>query len=299
MPLPTPNEGESRSEFMSRCMDAAGEEFPDPEQCAAVCSSQWEEKNMAQTKARLSWRVLNATADEADIDIFDMIGDPWGGTTAADFVKDLRAIKSQRINLHINSPGGYVSDGLAMYAAIKQHPAEIVAYVESEAASAASFVAMAADKVAIFPQAKIFIHDAHGLSIGNAKDMRALADVLEEESNNIASIYAEKAGGTKEEWRQAMQANEGIGSTYRGKAAVDAGLADELVSTARNYDPTRIAAYRNDSPSKPGTGDPEFDLSVLKESAVLAPPTPSMESLLQKYPLKEALKAGTASGGGS
>src|SRR5688572_29756704 len=106
----------------------------------------------------MSWRIT-AKAAEADIDIFDVIGDPWQGTTGAAFVKELRAIKASRINLHINSPGGYVSDGLAMYAAIQQHSAEVVAYIESEAASAASFVAMAADRIVMSKNAKIFIHD--------------------------------------------------------------------------------------------------------------------------------------------
>lgn len=246
----------------------------------------------AEVKSKLSWRVLNANDTEADIDIFDMIGDPWMGTTGADFAKELRDIKASRINLHINSPGGYVSDGLHMYAAIKAHPAEIVAYIESQAASAASFVALAADKVAIFPQAKIFIHDAHGAVYGNSKDARVLAELLEEESNNIASIYAEKAGGTATQWREAMQANEGIGSTYRGKEAVEAGLADEVVSTARNYDPQRIAAYVEPKEDE-GAGEPTFTLSELKESARLEPPTPSLESLLRKHPPKLEPVGGT------
>jgi ATP-dependent protease ClpP protease subunit len=255
---------------------------------------------VAVAKSHLSWRVLNASADEADIDIFDMIGDPWEGTTAQDFVKELRAIKASRINLHINSPGGYVSDGLAMYAAIRSHKAEIVAYVESEAASAASFVAMAADKVAIFPQAKIFIHDAHGFAIGNAKDMRTLAEMLEEESNNIASIYAEKAGGTKEKWREAMQANEGVGSTYRGKEAVSAGLADEVVSTARNYDPARIAAYiaPADPPPPPSEITLPADLGAqFQESASYSPP-PTLEELFTKQAAKERISVGVGATGG-
>ena len=115
----------------------------------------------------LGWRIQNADSEEADIDIFDVIGDPWEGITAKDFVTELRAITASKINLHINSPGGYVDDALAMYTAIQQHPADVTAYIESVAASAASFVAMAADKVVIAKNAKIMIHDAHG-QIGRA-----------------------------------------------------------------------------------------------------------------------------------
>jgi ATP-dependent protease ClpP protease subunit len=229
----------------------------------------------------MAWRIQNANAKEVDVDLFDIIGDPWDGTTAQDFVKELRGLKNvDRINLHINSPGGYVNDALAMYAAIQQHPAFVSSMVESEAASAASFVAMAGNEVLIAKNAKIMIHDAHGFVIGNAKDMRALADMLDEESNNIASIYAEKAGGTTEDWRSAMQANEGMGSTYRGQDAVDSGLADGLLSI-KNEDLARIAALSR--PQEDDTPDlPKLDLSSIKRE----PPAPSLESLLKKYPPK-------------
>ena len=88
------------------------------------------------------------------------------------------------------------------------------------------------------------IHDAHGLAIGDAKTMRTLADYLDEESDNIASIYADKACGEPGRWREAMQANDGMGTTYRGQEAVDAGLADALMAIPqkRNLVPMRAAA---------------------------------------------------------
>ena len=199
----------------------------------------------------LAWHFAqNAAADEADIDIFDVIGgDMWdgGGIKAADFVKELRGITAKRINVHINSPGGYVTDGLAIYNALRLHDAEIIALIESQAASAASFVAMAADKIKIAPSAKIFIHDAQGFGLGNAADMAALAALLEEESDNIAGIYAEKAGEDVAFWREAMRANDGIGTSYRGQEAVDIGLADELIDMPkrRNLHQFRIAALLN------------------------------------------------------
>lgn len=196
-------------------------------------------------KTRLIFHVHNQMgADEADIDIFDVIGDSWDGTTAKDFVRELRGLNVSRINLHINSPGGYVDEGLAMYNAIRQHPAEVTALVESVAASAASFVAMAADRVVIAKTAKMTIHDAWGVVFGNARDCRAQAEVLEEESDNIAGIYAEKTGGSVDEWRAAMQANDGMGTTYRGQEAVDAGLADELMAAPgrKNLMPMRAVA---------------------------------------------------------
>ena len=195
----------------------------------------------------LAWRVRALKDDEADVDIFDVIGDPWGeGTSAKEFVQELRALDVSKINLHINSPGGYVDDALAMYTAIQQHPATVTALIESVAASAASFVALAADKVLIAKNAKIMIHDAYGFVIGDARTMRALADHLDAESDNIASIYADKAGKEVSDWREAMQNNEGLGTTYRGQEAIEAGLADALmaVPAKRNLAPMRAAALK-------------------------------------------------------
>ena len=194
----------------------------------------------------MTWHIANAAPREADVYIFDVIGDPWGGTVASDFVKEVRGLDVDRINLHINSPGGYVDDALAMYAAIQQHTAEVVAHIVV-AASAASFVAMAANRVLISKNGKMFIHDAHGFGFGNAADFHSLAELLEEESDNIASIYAEKTEKETAEWRQAMLANGGNGTTYRGQAAVDAGLADEMESApAKNVMPGRIAALQRE-----------------------------------------------------
>jgi ATP-dependent protease ClpP protease subunit len=207
---------------------------------------------------KLSWRVLNATASTVDVDIFDVIGDPWGeGTTGADFVKEMRALDPNAgVRLHINSPGGYVNDALAMFAAIQGHPGEVTAYVESQAASAASFVAMAADRVVIAKHAQIMIHDAHGLALGNAADMRALAAMLDEESDNIAAIYAGKTGEEPSVWRDRMRANGGIGSTYRGQAAVDIGLADEVGVASRNVVVGRIAAQATEPAPETPVIDP-------------------------------------------
>lgn len=242
------------------------------------------EPRNASNSARLGFRVQNvASAREADIDIFDVIGDPWDGTTAKDFVQELRSLDVDRINLHINSPGGYVNDGLAMYNAIQQHSAEVVAFIESQASSAASFVAMAADKVVIAKNAKMFIHDAQGLGVGNAADFRSLADMLDEESANIAAIYDAKAGGGTKKWRDAMQADNGFGTTYRGKAAVDAGLADEVMAVpSRNVEQLQPVAKADE----PDILDALKNLPPLAEHAGYKKPVPDLTGLFEKHPLK-------------
>lgn len=206
--------------------------------------------NVSQA-ARLSWRVANAAEKHAEIDLFDILGDPWMGTTAKDFVAELRALDVDTITLNVNSPGGYVNDALAMFDAIQCHPAKVTARIVV-AASAASFVAQAADRREITKNGKVFIHDAQGLGIGNASDLRSLAGILDEESENIASIYAERVGGTVAEWRDRMRANDGIGSTYRGQEAIDVGLVDAIAEAQpRSLQPGRAAAQEPDPPPFP------------------------------------------------
>jgi ATP-dependent protease ClpP protease subunit len=164
----------------------------------------------------------------ASIYVYDMIGE-WG-VSAQDFVNDLRAVKAQAIELHVNCEGGEVFDGLAMYESLVQHPADITAYVDGIAASAASFLVQAATKIVMAPRARMMIHDAHGIVMGNARDMREMATLLDDLSDTIADIYAERSGKTRAEWREAMRAGEGgpDGTWYDAAAAVKAGLADEV-----------------------------------------------------------------------
>jgi ATP-dependent protease ClpP protease subunit len=200
--------------------------------------------------ARLSWRVQNVANDAADIEVYGIIGDPWDGTTSSEFNGALRSIKASRINFLFNSPGGYVSDGLAMYNAILGHKAEKVGYVEGSADSAASFVFQAMDKRVIARNASMFIHRAQGLVLGDEEDALALHETLKEASANIASIYAERAGGTVEDWLNAMAAMPQRGTLYRGQAAVDAGLADEVGIYVQNIARGQVAAL-NESPAPP------------------------------------------------
>jgi ATP-dependent Clp endopeptidase proteolytic subunit ClpP len=168
------------------------------------------------------YRIGNVAEDHVLIDIYDEIG--FLGVTAQEFVKELRAVKASRIELHINSPGGDVFDAIAIYNALRHHDAAVHTVVDSLAASAASFIAMAGEKITATRNAMMMIHDAVGLSIGNAADMREMADLLDKHSDNIASIYAERAGGPVEYWRGRM-AEE---TWYTADEAYQAGLVDEV-----------------------------------------------------------------------
>jgi ATP-dependent Clp endopeptidase proteolytic subunit ClpP len=181
------------------------------------------------------YKITNRSESEAEIFIYDEIG-MWG-VTAGDFVNALRDIKASKITLRINSPGGDVFDGIAIYNACKRHRAEMSVYVDGIAASAASFIAMAGDTVTMMPHTQMMIHEAHGLVIGPADDMRKMADILDKSSDNIAGIYAEKAGGTVEEWRARMRDE----TWFSAEEAVELGLADGIEGEDEEEATARLA----------------------------------------------------------
>jgi ATP-dependent protease ClpP protease subunit len=158
----------------------------------------------------------------ASVYIYDEIG--WYGVTAQDFVRDLMQVTASEIHVHINSPGGDVFDGVAIYNALLSHPANIIVHVDGLAASAASFIAQAGDTRLIARNAQMMIHDAQGVCMGAAVDMREMADLLDKASDNIADIYSTRCGGTKKQWRGQMEATV----WYSAAEAVQAGLADKV-----------------------------------------------------------------------
>jgi ATP-dependent protease ClpP protease subunit len=180
------------------------------------------------------YRIENkASLDRAEVYIYDEIG--YFGVSADDFVNDLNTVTASKIDLHLNTPGGEVFDGIAIYNALKNHEAEVTVYIDALAASAGSFIAMAGDTVIIEKTAQMMIHDAMSLAIGNAKDMREQADRLDNMSDTIAGIYADKTAGSVEEWREKMSAE----TWFNAQEAVDAGLADRINGQDKDDDDTK------------------------------------------------------------
>ena len=196
-----------------------------------------------------SWYRIQAKADgEAEIWLYDEIG--YWGISASQFVDELRVVDAESITLHLNSPGGEVFDGIAIYNSLKDHPATVNVKIEGLAASITSVISQAGDKISIAKTASIMIHEAHGFAMGNSQDMRKLADELDMVGETISEIYADRAGGEASEWRERMAAE----SWYRGQAAVDIGLADEVEGAAKNAAPLRIfnlAKFKNVPPYVP------------------------------------------------
>lgn len=182
--------------------------------------------------------------------LYDPI-DSWGGdwgVSAKEFATILYTLDDDvtEIRLHLNSPGGEVFEGIAILNLLRQHRARVVAVVDGLAASAASFIACGVDELVMGRNTQLMIHDAWGLCVGNAADMRELAGRLDHLSDNIASVYADKAGGTVEDWRNAMLAE----TWYSAEEAVAAGLAD--------------AVDTGGTPAEKDTKANDFDLSAFR-----------------------------------
>lgn len=160
--------------------------------------------------------------ERARVYVYDVIGGWY--LDSAEFVKDVHAITAPNIDLHVNSPGGLVFDAVSMFEAVRNHPAHVDTHIDGLAASAASFVALAGDTVEIARGGRVMIHDAAGIAIGNASDMREYADLLDAVSDDISGYYAEKAGGSAKSWRTAMQQT----TWYSAAEAVEVGLADRV-----------------------------------------------------------------------
>lgn len=142
-----------------------------------------------------SWFRMKANDEksEAEIYIYDEIG--YWGVTAKQFVKDLQGLGDvKNIKLHINSPGGDVFDGIAIYNALRNHGAAITVYIDGLAASMASIIAMVGNPVIMPENTMLMIHKPWGFAGGDANDMRDYADLLDKVETVLIPAYAQKTG---------------------------------------------------------------------------------------------------------
>jgi ATP-dependent Clp endopeptidase proteolytic subunit ClpP len=138
------------------------------------------------------YNIQNKAGETADIYIFDEIG--TYGVTAQDFISEIKGLKDMPINLRINSLGGDVFDGMAMYNVIKRREAKTTVYIEGIAASIATIIALGADEVIMAENSLFMIHNAWGGTSGEAKDMRKTAETLDKITSELTDIYVKKTG---------------------------------------------------------------------------------------------------------
>lgn len=163
--------------------------------------------------------------NSVDVYVYDVIGG-WWGMTADDFVRDVASLDVDQIVLHLNSPGGDASEGVAIANVLRAHRAHIVVRIDGWAASAGSVIAMAGDEIVMGIGSQMMVHDAWGYAQGNAAEMRKAAEMLDSTSNALASTYAARTGGSTADWRAVMEEE----SWYTAEEAVAAGLADRIAA---------------------------------------------------------------------
>lgn len=163
------------------------------------------------------------------ITMFDVIGeDFWsgGGITAKKVSAQLRAIGARPVEVQINSPGGDMFEGIAIYNVLREHPQPITVKVMGMAASAASIIAMAGDTIEIGAASFLMIHNCWVIAVGNRHDMRETADFLEPFDQAMVDVYAARTGQDA----KAIAAWMDDETFMSGSTAIDRGFADELLS---------------------------------------------------------------------
>ncbi|MDD3847496.1 MAG: Clp protease ClpP [Syntrophorhabdaceae bacterium] len=198
---------------------------------AKVIAAQWGKS----PNDRADWYRIEDKADGAEILIYDVIGFPF--VEAKQFIKDLGAIKAKQITVRLNSPGGNVFDGVAVYNALKNHPAKITTRIEGLAASIASVIALAGDEVQAYANTMYMIHDPWVMAVGNQEDLRSIADVLEKIGGQLADIYTGKTGLEADTIKEMMHTETWMTAQEgKGLGFVDKVLDGEGKTAKAKYD---------------------------------------------------------------
>lgn len=186
-----------------------------------------------------NWYQVSNKAKEVDIYIYDEIGSY--DITAKTFIEEIKDTKGKTLNIHINSLGGEVFDGMAIANAIKQHNGLTRSYIEGIAASISTVIALAADEVYMSENSMFMIHNAWGGSMGDAGELRKQADLLDKISNEIAKIYISKSTLSAEVVNEMMKDETWLDA----EEAKEMGFIDyitEPVKVAAKYD---VSNFKN------------------------------------------------------
>lgn len=191
-----------------------------------------------------NWYEFKALENGAtEIYVYDEIG--FWGITAKDFARDLKELDPKgEINLRINSPGGSVTDGIAIYNLLKNHKAKVNTFVDGLAASMASVIAMAGDTITMPENALMMIHNPWGGAMGDADELRKTADVLDKMKTALVSAYVNKTGLADTEIAALMTAE----TWMTGAEALEKGFATQItdeVNLQASFDTSKLNQFKN------------------------------------------------------
>lgn len=194
--------------------------------------------------ARWEPNIKAATQDDRTISIYDVIGEDWWtgeGVTAKRIAGALRSLGAGDVTVNINSPGGDMFEGLAIYNLLKAHDGNVTVNVLGLAASAASVIAMAGDAINIGKASFFMVHNCWTICLGNRHEMLSMAEDMAKFDSSMAGIYADRTGQSKEEIERLLD-----DETYlSADEAIELGFADGYLSTdVTDSEPTKYAAVR-------------------------------------------------------
>lgn len=172
----------------------------------------------------LPYQINSLSTIETEIFIYDVLGFPFNDINS--MVKEISQIKSEKMTIRINSPGGDIIDCFALFQAIKEHPAKVTVRIEALAASAASIIAMAGDTIEAYPSSFVMIHNAWAFTAGNQYELNDLADLLKKIDANMIDIYHARSKLGKRELADMMKAT----SFFNAKEAKAHGLIDTILN---------------------------------------------------------------------
>lgn len=185
------------------------------------------------------WYTFKNEANQTpELYIFDDIDD-WYGVSARSVVDQIRNLDASEINVRLNSRGGMVFEGIAIYNALRLHKANIHVTIEGLAASIASVIAMAGDTVTIAENAMVMIHNPYGWAQGDAEAMRKTAEVMDKIADSIAVSYTARTGKTIEDMKALMESE----TWFTAQEALAMGLVDQIdepVKAAARFDLSRF-----------------------------------------------------------
>jgi len=174
----------------------------------------------------LSYQPRASVHEPAVLQIFDQIGEDWfggSGISAKAFSDALQSVGPGPLVVEINSPGGNVWDGLAIYNMLRGRQAPVTTRVVGIAASIASIIALAGDTIEMAEASLFMIHDPSGMVAGTSDDMRKMANALDQHAEILAGIYTKRTGKTSAQIRAAMTAE----TWFTAREAIQFGLADK------------------------------------------------------------------------
>jgi ATP-dependent protease ClpP protease subunit len=194
--------------------------------------------------------MYKADYETNELFLYDGIGSAlWGFIDAEAVMGDLSKMTGRRVTLRISSPGGSVDEGRLIYNALQRHSGGVDVVIDSSAYSIASYIAMAGERVVMAPNAMLMIHNPWTMAMGDAAELRKVADVLDKYRDSILDAYTKRSGKDRKKVKALLDAE----TWYTAQEAVDAGFATEvgdiIAGDAPKFAKAMYAGKTSDPPS--------------------------------------------------